>query len=143
MPGLKKVMIVDDETNMRNLLSDILSGAGFQVSQARDGRDSLRQMKNQCFDLLVTDLHMPRLDGIGLLKRMKRAGRKERVIIMTGDPFDPSELKDEIPPVSIQLKKPFQLNHFLEVVASALKPERRKKRLMKPVKKRKRALNAV
>ena len=136
-------MIVDDEANMRNLLFDILSGAGFKVSLARDGQDSLRQMKTQYFDLLVTDIHMPRLDGIGLLKKMKRLGRKERIIVMTGDPFDPSSLEDTIPPVSIHLKKPFHIDHFLEVVRSVFAPNNGKKRPMKPVQRHKRLLNAV
>jgi DNA-binding NtrC family response regulator len=120
-------MVVDDEPGIRNLLSDALAGEGFMVTLAKDGQDSLKQMRNRRFDLLITDINMPRLDGIGLLKKMKRAGRKEKVIIMTGEPFDQSRIKKEIPPVLIQLKKPFQMNKFLQVVSSALKTQGRGK----------------
>lgn len=143
MSRLKKVMIVDDEANIRNLLFDILSGAGFKVSMAKDGQDSLRQMKNQCFDLLITDINMPRLDGIGLLKEMKSAGRDERVIIMTGEPLDESKFEGEIPPVFIQLKKPFHINYFLEIISSALVPDDREIQSVGSVRRGKRVLHAV
>ena len=120
MARLKKIMVVDDEAGIRNLLSDALVEEGFKVTLAKDGRDSLKQMKNRRFDLLITDINMPHLDGIGLLRKMKKAGRKERVIIMTGESLDHSNLKKDIPPVFLELKKPFHMNHFLKVVSSAL-----------------------
>ena len=132
MPRLKKIMVVDDEAGIRNLLFDVLSGEGFKVTLAKDGKDSLKHMSNHCYDLLITDINMPRLDGIGLLKSMKRAGRKEKVIVMTGDPFDQSSLIKDIPPISVQLRKPFHMNHILEAVSSTLKKARRKGRSTKP-----------
>jgi len=126
MTGSKKIMVVDDEVNIRNLLFDTLSGEGFQVTLAKDGQDSLKQMRNRRFDLLITDINMPNLDGIELLRKMKRSGRKEKIIVMTGKPFDQLRFKKEIPPVFIQLKKPFHMNHFLEVVSSALRPQRKR-----------------
>ena len=109
MARFKKIMVVDDEPGIRNLLSDALAGEGFMVTLAKDGQDSLKQMRNRRFDLLITDINMPRLDGIGLLRKMKRAGRKEKVIIMTGEPLDHLSIEKEIPPVLTQLKKPFQI----------------------------------
>ena len=143
MPRLKKIMVVDDEVGIRNLLFDVLSGQGFQVTLAKDGQDSLKVMRNRRFDLLITDINMPRLDGIGLLRKMKRAGRKEKVIIMTGESFDQSRLKSEIPPVFTQLKKPFHMNYFLEVVSSALSPQRKKRRPSRTSVRGKKAANVV
>jgi len=120
-------MVVDDEAGIRNLLFDVLSDEGFKVTLAKNGRDSLKQMRNRSFDLLITDINMPGLDGIDLLRKMKKAGRKEKVIIMTGKPFDQNHLKKEIPPVFTQLNKPFHMNKFLEVVSSALAPHRKKR----------------
>ena len=128
MQRLKKIMVVDDEAGIRDLLFDVLSGEGFKVTLAKDGRDSLKQMRNHCFDLLITDINMPRLDGIGLLKSMKRAGRKEKVIVMTADPFDQSNLIKDIQPISVQLRKPFHMNHILEAVSSTLTKAKRKRR---------------
>ncbi|MFC1532722.1 response regulator [Thermodesulfobacteriota bacterium] len=143
MPRLKKIMVVDDEAGIRNLLFDVLSGEGFNVTLAKDGQDSLKQMKDSRFDLLITDIHMPRLDGIELLRKMKRAGRKEKVIIMTGKPLDQSRLKKEIPPVFTYLRKPFHMNHFLEVVSSALTSVKKKRRAAGSGQRGKRAINAV
>ncbi len=120
MTRLKKILVVDDEVGIRTLLFDALSSEGFKVTLAKDGMDSLDQMQKRRFDLLITDINMPRLDGIELLRKMKEAGRKERVIIMTGKPVDRSLLVEDIPPVFTQLEKPFHINNFLAAVTSAL-----------------------
>jgi CheY-like chemotaxis protein len=59
MSESKKVLVVDDETNIRHLLSDFLSSKGFEVSLAKDGQESLDQLENESFDLVITDIHMP------------------------------------------------------------------------------------
>jgi DNA-binding NtrC family response regulator len=116
----KEIMVVDDEAGIRALLSDILSSAGFNVTVAKDGEDSLNQMRDRRFDLLITDVNMPGIDGIELLKRMKRAGRSEKVIVMTGRPMERSSLDKEVPSVFSLLHKPFPVHSFLDTVNSAL-----------------------
>ena len=120
MGSLKKIMIVDDEAGIRSLLFEVLSGKGFKVALAKDGQDSLDQMKMRHFDLLITDIDMPRLNGLELLKSMKRAGRREKVILMTGKPINRVDLGGDMPPVFDLLQKPFPMHNFLEVVSSAL-----------------------
>ena len=119
MARLKKILVVDDEVGIRKLLFDALSREGFTVTLAKDGQDSLDQMQNRRFDLLITDINMPRLDGIELLKKMKATGRKEKVIVMTGNTANQSLIVGDMPPVFTLLEKPFQINNFLDVVASA------------------------
>ena len=120
MGSLKKIMIVDDEAGIRSLLFEVLSGKGFKVALAKDGQDSLDQMKMRHFDLLITDIDMPRLNGLELLKSMKKAGRREKVILMTGKPLNRADLGGDMPPVFDLLQKPFPMHNFLEVVSSAL-----------------------
>jgi len=120
MSPLKTILVVDDEAGIRNLLFDVLSGEGFHVSLAEDGVDSLHQMRDRRFDLIITDVRMPGLSGIELLKKMKEEGRKERVIVMTGDPLDHSDLGTDLQPVFQLLQKPFQIHDFLDAVFSAL-----------------------
>jgi two-component system response regulator (stage 0 sporulation protein F) len=120
MIGLKKILVVDDEAGIRSLLFDLLSGEGFKVTLASDGQESLEQMENDRFDLLITDINMPRLNGIEMLKRMKTAGRQEKVIVMTGKPNQLQEGVVDIPEVFSKLKKPFGVAHFMKVVTSAL-----------------------
>ena len=120
MASLKKILVVDDEAGIRRLLFDVLSNEGFKVTLAKDGKDSLAQMRNRRFDLLITDINMPRLDGIELLKRMKKAGRRERVIVMTGSLMDKTHLGKDTPDVFTMLQKPFHMNNFLDTVTSVL-----------------------
>ena len=120
MASLKKIMVVDDEAGIRSLLFDVLSSQGFRVTLAKDGRDSLDQLEGCRFDLLITDIDMPRLNGLDLLKTMKKTGRREKVILMTGRPMDRNDLGMDMPPVFDLLQKPFRMNSFIEVVSSAL-----------------------
>ncbi|MBN1106083.1 MAG: response regulator [Deltaproteobacteria bacterium] len=120
MSPLKSILVVDDEAGIRSLLFDVLSSEGFKVSLAKNGVESLHQMRDRHFDLLITDIRMPGLNGIELLKKMKEDGRKERVIVMTGDPLDHSDLGKDLHPVFQLLQKPFQIHSFLDVVFSAL-----------------------
>ncbi len=122
MVDLKKIMVVDDEAGIRSLLFDVLSNQGFKVTLAKDGRESLDRMEGSCFDLLITDIDMPRLNGLDLLKTMKKTGRREKVILMSGRPMDRTDLGGDMPPVFSLLQKPFPLGNFLEVVSSALTP---------------------
>ncbi len=119
------IMVVDDEAGIRELLSEVLSGKGFNVTSARDGRESLKYMRTKKYDLLITDINMPRLNGVELLKRMKAEGRKEKVVVMTGGNFDWSECGKEIPLIYFQLKKPFKMDELLRVVSDVLKSKRR------------------
>lgn len=120
MDRLKKVLVVDDETGIRYLLSDVLVDKGFEVSMAKDGQESLDQLEVNSFDLIITDIHMPRLDGIEMLKCMKKTGRKEKVIVMTGNPSDQRLQDADIPMVVSRLQKPFKINKFLDVVNAAM-----------------------
>jgi len=120
MTGLK-IMVVDDEPGIRELLSEVLLEKGFDVTSARDGQESLQFLKKNKFDLLITDINMPNLNGIELLKRMKTAGRKEKIVIMTGSPVDRSVVSGDVPQVYFQLIKPFKIKEFLQVVSSVLK----------------------
>lgn len=120
MGTAKKVLVVDDEKGIRFLLSEALLNQGFEVSLARDGQESLDKLEKDHFDLVVTDINMPRLDGVAMLKNMKKTGRSEKVIIMTGDPSDHRLLDPEIPHGITRLLKPFRIDNFLNVVLSAL-----------------------
>jgi DNA-binding NtrC family response regulator len=126
-----KIMIVDDEAGIRNLLSEVLLEKGFDVTSAKDGRESLEYLKENNFDLLITDINMPHLNGIELLKKMKKAGRKEKVVIMTGGGFNGSDLAREIPYIYFQLTKPFKMNEFLRVVSVVLKAKKKGARTLK------------
>ena len=108
-----KILVVDDESSIRLLLSDILSSEGFEVTEAKDGQESLEKMEQTHFDLVITDIRMPRLDGFAMLDRMEKAGRKEKVIIMTANPSEQTLSYEKMTRVITQLHKPFRIDSFI------------------------------
>ena len=123
MEKLKEIMVVDDEAGIRALLSDALIQEGYSVTLAKDGKDSLRQLRSRRFDLLITDINMPQLNGLELIRVMKKKGRKEKVILISGEPVDNTLFSEDSMPVFAHLKKPFRMNQFLDTVISALESE--------------------
>ncbi len=119
MERAKKILVVDDESGIRFLLSEVLLNKGFEVSLASDGQESLDKLEQDHFDLVVTDINMPRLDGVAMLKQMKKTCRDVKIIIMTGNPTDQRLLDKELPHVESHLFKPFGIENFLNVVTAA------------------------
>lgn len=118
MTRKKKVLVVDDERGIRFLLTQALETEGFFVREARDGLESLEILKRDAFDLVITDLNMPRLDGLSMLRNMKSTGRQEKVIVITGNPekWVPEE---DLPYIVDCLVKPFELQTLVHSVLSA------------------------
>lgn len=67
----KNILIVDDSASMRQLVSFALEDAGFSVISAADGKEALRKAEETDIDMVVTDLNMPEMDGIELIRRLK------------------------------------------------------------------------
>ena len=68
MKKIGRVMVVDDEENIREVLSNYLDSLGYEVVTATDGQDALNKFETGSFDLVVSDLLMPNIDGLELLK---------------------------------------------------------------------------
>ncbi|MBN1905407.1 MAG: response regulator [Deltaproteobacteria bacterium] len=123
MERSKEIMVVDDEAGIRALLSDALIQEGYNVTLAVNGMDSLRKLGKRRFDLLITDINMPELNGLELIRMMKKRGRREKVILISGEPVDHTSINKESMPVFAQLTKPFRVDHLLDTVISALGSE--------------------
>lgn len=78
------VLVVDDVEAMRESLGAALSADGHDVSFAQDGNEALERLLSETFDAVVTDLWMPGLDGLGLIKRIREAQPDLRVFAITG-----------------------------------------------------------
>lgn len=68
---MAKILAVDDSSSMRQMVSFTLKGAGHQVTEAVDGKDALTKAKGQKFDLVITDVNMPVMDGITFIKNLR------------------------------------------------------------------------
>jgi DNA-binding NtrC family response regulator len=79
-----KILIADDELSMTNALSAILSGEGYDVAVAQDGKKALDRLSSEEFGVVLADLKMPKLDGLALLKELQRLAIPTECIIVTG-----------------------------------------------------------
>jgi len=79
----KRVLVVDDEKNMRHMLSVILEKAGYEVALAADGREGLACMESRPFDFVLCDIRMPRMDGMSFLGRAKERFPDTTIIMMS------------------------------------------------------------
>ncbi len=79
----KKVLIVDDETSVRHMLRLVLEGAGYVMSEAGSGTEALQFLQADSFDIVLSDIRMPELDGLGLLQKIKELGVDSMVIMMS------------------------------------------------------------
>lgn len=112
---MARILIVDDEEMDRVLLAEVLHSAGHEPSFASDGLSALKEWRESSYDLVVTDMVMPELDGIGLLEAMQAEAPGVLVIAISGitakglneagflgaqailtKPVDPTELLEEI-----------------------------------------------
>src|SRR5262249_22685423 len=81
--SMKNILIAEDESTLREGLSQAFSESGFKVAQAASGREAIEKMERQVFDLVVTDLKMPGGDGMEVLRRARHVSEQTPVIIMT------------------------------------------------------------
>jgi DNA-binding NtrC family response regulator len=78
-----RVLVVDDEDYQRQLLADIVAALGFAVATARDGQEAMELQANSPADVIVTDLMMPKVDGLGLLRGLQAVGDTTPAIVLT------------------------------------------------------------
>jgi DNA-binding response OmpR family regulator len=90
LPGEDRlVLVVDDEADLLQIVSDRLAAAGYRVLTARDGLEALAQARAARPGCIILDLKMPRLSGFDALPELRRAAPAARVIVLTGSPNRP------------------------------------------------------
>ena len=101
-----KILVVDDERAIRSLLTAALSREGWGVETATDGAEGIVKFDSGCFDLVITDIHMPAVDGRGLVHHIRKSKRPQTPTLgMTGSPKDTAEFDfDTVLPKPLRLK---------------------------------------
>ncbi len=119
-PGALRILVVDDESIMRNLLTTVLARSGYQVESAEDGAVAWEALQTKPYDLLITDQNMPKISGIELVRHM-RSARMELPVVMVAGVVPEDELaQDPSLHFSATLSKPFELSDLLETVSNVL-----------------------
>lgn len=121
----KKILVVDDEENIVNIVKFNLSKAGYDVTAAHDGMDALEKVKLEKPDLIVCDVMMPKLDGFGVLKEIKSNPETENIpfIMLTAKGMPKDVLDGWKSGVHNYLVKPFKAQELLSTVKAIFEYE--------------------
>ena len=118
----RTVLTVDDALTMRKLVSFTLRGAGLEVIEAADGVAGLEMLNRHRVDLIITDVNMPRMDGIEFTRQARRTahGRAIPILILTTESDASKKNAGRSAGATGWIVKPFQQNQLLAVVGKVL-----------------------
>ena len=119
---MEKILVVDDSKTTRQVLNFSLTDAGFNVTEAVDGMDALHFLETEKFDLIITDLKMPRMDGLELTVKIRDTGEHKYtpIVILTTECSDEKKLEGKQAGASCWIVKPFQPEQLLQVINLSL-----------------------
>ena len=120
---MRSILAVDDSPSMRKMVSFTLSSAGFKVVEAVDGVDALEKAQTQEIDLVLADQNMPRLDGIGLTRKLREDPKFQNtpILILTTESSDQMKQAGRAAGATGWLVKPFDPNRLIEVIQKVLR----------------------
>lgn len=119
-PPRPRVLVVDDEPSIRDLLSKTLALADYEVDASPDGRTALERLRVLPYDLLIVDLKMPGIDGLTVIREARRYKTDLPVVIITGFSSESAAIEALNLGVSGYLTKPFRVPEVLKAAAKAL-----------------------
>lgn len=119
-PERPRILIVDDEQGVRDLLARALSTGEYDVDVAPEGRTAVEQLRTVEYDLLITDLKMPGMDGLSVIREARRMYPELPVIIITGYSTEASAIEAINLGVSGYITKPFRIPRILAAAQKAL-----------------------
>lgn len=119
-----KLLVVDDEPNIRDLLAASLKFAGFQVTTAGDGRSALHTARGESFDLIVLDVMMPDMDGFTVIRRLRAAGIQTPVVFLTARDDVADKLTGLEEGGDDYVTKPFSLEELVARINAVLRRTR-------------------
>jgi DNA-binding response OmpR family regulator len=118
---VQRILVADDYEDARQIISNTLARAGFEVETVADGEAAWESLQHEHYDLLVTDNEMPRLAGIKLIERIRDAGMSLPVILASGSLSEEDRRDHAHLRIAAALAKPFDFWEFLNAVGNALR----------------------
>jgi len=119
-----KILVVDDEKNIRTTLSTYLESSGFDVVLASDGEEALKKIKEESFILILLDIKMRGLSGMQVLEEMRKSGCKSNVVMMTAYGTIENAVESMKLGALDFLSKPFTLEDLKNIVSNAIKRQK-------------------
>lgn len=117
------ILTVDDSPSMRKMVTFTLTGAGYKVVEAVDGVDALEKAQEHQISLVLADQNMPRLDGIGLTKKLREDPRFKQtpILILTTESSDQMKQAGRAAGATGWLVKPFDPSRLIEVIQKVIR----------------------
>ncbi len=114
------ILVVDDEKSMREVLQIFLKNEGYNVTVANNGQSATEEIKKDIFDLVITDMNMPKVNGMGLLENVKKITPETIVVFITAFGTTESAVEAMKQGAYDYIQKPFQMDNIRLVVKNAL-----------------------
>ena len=121
---MEKILVVDDEKSLREVLSIMLKRAGYTVTEASDGDEAIGHVNKEIYDLVITDLRMPKADGMDVLKAVKSLSPDTVVLVITAFATSDSAVEAMKQGAYDYLTKPFQVDEVQLIIRNALEKRR-------------------
>ena len=121
---MDKILVVDDEKSMRDFLSIVLKKEGYSVTTAEDGETAGRLIRKEMFDLVLTDVKMPKIGGLQVLKTVKEASPDTLVLMITAFASTETAIEAMKEGAYDYLTKPFQIEEVKLIIRNALEKKR-------------------
>jgi two-component system, NtrC family, response regulator PilR len=116
----RRILVVEDNRSVRDILSVILHSMGFEVALAKNGLEALTAFMESAFDVVLTDLQMPIMDGSKLAHLIKVMSPETPVILLTGTDVETVKEKVKTGPVDSLIFKPFKVDDLQNTLQGAL-----------------------
>jgi two-component system chemotaxis response regulator CheY len=119
---LRKALIVDDSVSMRQMVGYTLRQGGFEVIEAEHGQDALNKLQTMTVDLIITDLNMPVMDGITLIRNLRKqpALKSKPILMLTTEGLSSKKEEGKAAGATGWIIKPFDPEKLLQTIAKVL-----------------------
>lgn len=117
---MAKILVVDDERSIRNSMKEVLEFEGHVVTLAEDGENGLKEVEKEQFDLVFSDIKMPKMDGIELLAKMRQLQPSTKMILISGHGTIETAVQCMRNGAFDFIEKPMNLNRLLQAVKEAM-----------------------
>ena len=120
----KTILVVDDSASIRQVVGIALKGAGYEVVEACDGKDAMGKLDGRKIHLIISDVNMPNMDGISLVKQVKAnpTYKLTPIIMLTTESGDSKKQEGQAAGAKAWVVKPFQPAQMLSAVSKLVLP---------------------
>lgn len=122
-----RILVVDDDVNIRKSLETVLSSEGYDVDLAADGKEAIRKTESATYNVALIDIRLPDMDGVELLTRMKDTVPRTRKIIITGYPSVQNAIEAVNRKADAYLVKPVDVEKLLVTIETHLELQKMEK----------------